>query len=106
MSGVEATVMGLGFLGRALGLAGTIPVMLIGASGLASSVLSALSLWSISAASLASVALASAGFPLGSNFLPRISAAVAAATSRAGIISTSSGGAGSFTGSGWPGFLA
>src|SRR5437868_14420774 len=92
--------MGLGRLGKGLGLDGAAgkPVMLISGSGLASGVVS--SEVGLSAGSaLGSAGLPSFCFALLSDFLPRMSVVVAAATSCAGITSPSLGAAGSFEGS-------
>src|SRR5208282_6453897 len=99
--GVEATVMGLGFLGLGFGDAAGRPLICTSGSGLGSGGLPSASAFSTSGASaLAPAGLDAAGLSADAAFLPKISAVVAAATSWAGMTSPSSAGAGSVTGSG------
>src|SRR5688572_28378571 len=103
MMGVEATVMGFGFLGAGFVYAGTAgkPLMVISGSGFGSAGLSALSAFSGAAEAAFASAVFGSGLPFESGFWPRTSAVVAAIISRAGMTSPSSAGAGSRAGSGF-----
>src|SRR6266568_5830194 len=111
MSGVEATAIGLGFFADALVLPGAPGVAAGGSKWTSGSALGSAAVSPAPAGSAVdfsasvSVAFGSVSLLAGPAVLPKMTPVVAAATSRAGITSPSSGGAGSLAGSGAAGFL-